>query len=159
MWMSSTQSTATDFDEMLWPQIVRGAAAMLCLVLPTRIALGHLAAHQIDDGSSLFNMMRNLGGAIGISLIDTVLFTRGPQLAEDLTDRLKAGDPATLDLFGLTPADVQDGIDSDTLMSIMPDIEQLSVVLAINEAWLLLAGITLSAVLALLLARRQRLSH
>jgi MFS transporter, DHA2 family, multidrug resistance protein len=154
LWMSSTQTADTDFDGMFWPQIVRGAAAMLCLVVPTRIALGQLGAHQIDDGSSLFNMMRNLGGAIGISLIDTVLFTRGPQLAEDLTDKLKAGDPATLDLFGMTAADVTDGIDSETLMSIMPDIEQLSVVLAVNEAWLLLAGIALLALPALLVVRR-----
>ena len=154
LWMSSSQTAGTDFDEMLWPQIVRGAAAMLCLVVPTRIALGQLEAYQIDDGSSLFNMMRNLGGAIGISLIDTVLFTRGPQFAEELTDKLKAGDPATLDLFGMTAADVNGGIDSDTLMSIMPDIEQLAVVFAVNEAWLLLSGIALLSLPALLLVRR-----
>jgi MFS transporter, DHA2 family, multidrug resistance protein len=154
LWMSSAQTTQTDFDGMFWPQIVRGAAAMLCLVVPTRIALGHLGAHQIDDGSSLFNMMRNLGGAIGISLIDTVLFTRGPQLADELTEKLKAGDPATLDLFGMTAADIKDGLDTDTLMSIMPDIEQLSVVFAVNEAWLLLAGIALLAIPALFLVRR-----
>jgi DHA2 family multidrug resistance protein len=127
---------------------------MLCLVVPTRIALGQLGAHQIDDGSSLFNMMRNLGGAIGISLIDTVLFTRGPQHAEELTNKLKAGDPGTLDLFGMTAADVNGGIDSDTLISIMPDIEQLSVVFAVNEAWLLLSGIALLSLPTLLLVRR-----
>jgi DHA2 family multidrug resistance protein len=155
LWMSSAQTADTDFDAMFWPQVMRGAAVMICLIVPTRIALGQLGAHQVDDGSSLFNMMRNLGGAIGISLIDTVLFTRGPQLAENLTDKLKAGDPATLDLFGLTSADVSGGIDSETLMSIMPDIEQLSVVLAVNEAWLLLGGIALLALPALLLVRRK----
>ena len=70
----------TDYDEMFWPQVVRGVGVTLCLLAPTRLALGHLPTSRVNDGSSLFNLMRNLGGAIGIALIDTVLFTRTPQL-------------------------------------------------------------------------------
>ena len=63
--LSSFQTKATDFDEMLWPQLVRGCAIMFCILAPTQLALGHLAKTAIDDASGLFNLMRNLGGAVG----------------------------------------------------------------------------------------------
>ena len=40
--LSYWQPRTADFDEMLWPQIVRGVAIMFCLLPPTRIALGDL---------------------------------------------------------------------------------------------------------------------
>lgn len=152
--LSMQQSADTDYNEMFWPQVIRGASVMLCLLAPTHIALSGLAAHEIGDGSSLFNMMRNLGGAIGISLIDTIMFTRGPQHAEILTDNLKAGDPATLNLFGLLPSDVEGGLDSMRLMDLLPDLEKQSLVLAINDAWTMLAAIAIAGLLALLFVRK-----
>ena len=71
--LSCFQTWETDFDEMFWPQVVRGVAIMFCLLPPTRLALGHLAPERVPDASGLFNLMRNLGGAIGIALIDTVI--------------------------------------------------------------------------------------
>src|SRR4029079_5195289 len=152
--LSTQQGPDTDYNEMFWPQVIRGASIMLCLLAPTRIALGGLAAYDIGDGSSLFNMMRNLGGAIGISLIDTIMFTRGPEHAEALTDKLKAGDPQTLDLFGLTPSDVEGGLDSMRLLDLMPDLEKHSLVMAINDAWTLLTIIMLIGLAALLFVRK-----
>ena len=78
--MSAFQTRETDFDEMFWPQVVRGAAIMLCLLPPTRLALGHLAPERVPDASGLFNLMRNLGGAIGLALIDTVIYGRAPSM-------------------------------------------------------------------------------
>jgi MFS transporter, DHA2 family, multidrug resistance protein len=153
--LSMWQSGDTDYNEMFWPQVIRGASVMLCLLAPTHIALAGLAANEIGDGSSLFNMMRNLGGAIGISLIDTVMFTRGPQYAEILTDKLKAGDSQTLDLFGLTPQDIEGGLDSMRLLDLMPDLEKQSLVMSINDAWMLLAVIALVGLVALLFIRKE----
>ena len=81
--MSALQPRTADFDEMFWPQIVRGVAIMFCLLPPTRIALGALPEAEVADASGLFNLMRNLGGAIGIALIDTILYGRSPIYAED----------------------------------------------------------------------------
>src|SRR6202022_359495 len=74
--LSALQSRVADFDEMFWPQVLRGVAIMFCLLPPTRLALGTLTAAQVPDASGLFNLMRNLGGAIGIALIDTILYGR-----------------------------------------------------------------------------------
>lgn len=74
--LSAFQTPKTDFNEMFWPQIIRGAAIMFCLLPPTRLALGHLAPAAVPDASGLFNLMRNLGGAIGLALIDSVIYGR-----------------------------------------------------------------------------------
>ena len=74
--LSALQPRTADFDEMFWPQVVRGVAIMFCLLPPTRLALGALPEARGADASGLFNLMRNLGGAIGIALIDTILYGR-----------------------------------------------------------------------------------
>ena len=42
---------------------------MFCLLPPTRLALGRLPPERVADASGLFNLMRNLGGAIGLALV------------------------------------------------------------------------------------------
>jgi MFS transporter, DHA2 family, multidrug resistance protein len=154
LWLSSSATIATDYDEMFWPQVVRGIGVTLCFLAPTRLALGHLASVDVSDGSSLFNLMRNLGGAIGIALIDTVLFTRTPEHAEELLDRLKAGDEDAARITGLS---IQDNNFEDpmSLMTMMGDIEVAALAQAANEAWILLSAISLVAVGALILTRRK----
>ena len=88
---------------MFWPQIVRGVAIMFCLLPPTRIALGDLPEGEIADASGLFNLMRNLGGAIGIALIDTILYGRIATYATNFRDRLLAGDLTAATAIGLDP--------------------------------------------------------
>ena len=87
---------------MFWPQVIRGLAIMFCLLPPApRLALGHLAASRVPDASGLFNLMRNLGGAIGLAMIDTVIYTRSPSLGTTLTERLEAGDIDTAKFVGI----------------------------------------------------------
>jgi len=57
---------------------------MFCILPPTQLALGHLGKSAVEDASGLFNLMRNLGGAIGIALIDTVIYTRSPEYGRAL---------------------------------------------------------------------------
>lgn len=83
--MSGFETRASDFDEMFWPQIVRGGVVALCILPATRFALGLLNLDRVSDASGLYNLARNLGGAIGIALIDTILFARGPEHAGRLT--------------------------------------------------------------------------
>ena len=85
------QTPETDFAGMFWPQVIRGLAIMFCLLPPTRLALGHLEASRVPDASGLFNLMRNLGGAIGLAMIDTVIYMRSPALGKAFTERLEAG--------------------------------------------------------------------
>ena len=152
----------TDYDQMLWPQILRGAAIMFCLLPPTRLALDRLPAEQVADGSALFNLMRNLGGAIGLAVIDTIIWQRAPIEAQHLVTRLLAGDAAAARLVGLDtdrfvgkPLPMPDQATQDMLR---PLIERAGLVTAINEAWIVVAIATITgACLALSLTRRDLL--
>jgi DHA2 family multidrug resistance protein len=160
--LSYFQTFETDFSQMFWPQVVRGIAIMFCLLPPTRLALGHLAAERVPNARGLFNLMRNLGGAIGIALIDTVMWVRAPEHVERIVAQLQAGDRATAIFVGL-PTDRFVGkplgpIDADTQEIVRPLVERAGLVSAINEAWAMMALATLLALLALLftILRRRR---
>jgi len=47
---------------------------MFCIVPITNLALAQLGPADLKAGSGLVNVMRNLGGAIGLALINTQLF-------------------------------------------------------------------------------------
>jgi DHA2 family multidrug resistance protein len=65
-----------DFWELLWPQVWRGLGLMLAIVPVTNTALGTLPPDRVKNASGLFNLMRNLGGAIGLAAINTMFNDR-----------------------------------------------------------------------------------
>ena len=147
--MSSHQTQDTDFSAMLWPQIVRGVAIMLCLLPPTRIALGALAPEKVANASGLFNLMRNLGGAIGLATIDTVIYGRAPDHARQIVARLQAGDIPTARAVGI-PLDMFSArgagpLDPDVREMLAPMIKRLALTQSVNDAWALVAAVTFAA--------------
>ncbi|MGQ0583525.1 MAG: DHA2 family efflux MFS transporter permease subunit [Reyranella sp.] len=150
--LSAFQTRLSDYDDMFWPQILRGTAIMLCLLPPTRLALGHLAPERVADASGLFNLMRNLGGAIGLALIDTVVYGRSPLHAERLAEKLKAGDIATGRLIGLPEGSLTgiapQNVDPETVSLVRALAEKAALVTSINEAWAMLAAFSALAVLS-----------
>jgi DHA2 family multidrug resistance protein len=155
---STGQTGETDFAEMLWPQIIRGVATMFCLLPPTRIALGYLATDKVADGSGLFNLMRNLGGAIGLALIDTTIFSRAATYGADIAEKLKAGSVETALKIGIPRDAFLEQIDTPpdefTEELVRPLVEKQALVDAINDAWLLIGLMTVLAVLLVFLIRR-----
>jgi DHA2 family multidrug resistance protein len=61
------------FAALLGPQMLRGFAIMLCIVPSVGMALNGFAMAELRYASGLFNLMRNLGGAIGIAVVNTWL--------------------------------------------------------------------------------------
>jgi MFS transporter, DHA2 family, multidrug resistance protein len=149
LFMSGFQTINTGYNEMFWPQLVRGSFVALCILPPIRFALGFIPRENVADASGLFNLSRNLGGAIGIALIDTTVFSRSPEHADRIMDLLKSNPSAAARLLGLATSDLPDPEDPSGLMGIMDIIEQASLTLAINEAWLMLSGITVLALVVL----------
>ncbi len=147
--LSSNQTVATDHDEMFWPQVMRGAFVALCILPPTRFALGFIPLDRVSDASGIYNLCRNLGGAIGIALIDTIMFTRGPHHADVLTELMRSNPAQAADLLGLTVADLPGPDDAMGFISIMDSVQDASLTMAINEAWLMLAAVSASALILL----------
>ena len=75
-WQMTNMTQDWDFWELLWPQIFRGLGLIFAIVPVTNTALGTLAPERVKNASGLFNLMRNLGGAIGLAAINTVVNDR-----------------------------------------------------------------------------------
>ena len=58
------------------PQVLRGVSLMICMVPVNNIALGTLPPDRLKNASGLYNLTRNLGGAVGLAVINTVLNDR-----------------------------------------------------------------------------------
>jgi DHA2 family multidrug resistance protein len=74
--LNSVLTNLTRFDELFLPQALRGMALMLCFPPINALTLGMLSPDKVRNGAGLYNLMRNLGGAIGLASINTVLTER-----------------------------------------------------------------------------------
>jgi DHA2 family multidrug resistance protein len=63
-------------DQLLWPNVVRAVGQALVMAPLSAVATSGIEAENAGSASGLFNMMRNLGGAVGIALLQTVLTKR-----------------------------------------------------------------------------------
>jgi DHA2 family multidrug resistance protein len=151
----------SDFDALFWPQVMRGLAILFCLLPATRLALDVWPQDEVAEASGLFNLMRNLGGAIGIAVIDTILNERTAAHVASLVARLQAGDPKAAALAGL-PVQLfhnrpMGPVDPVTQALIEPMVRRAGLTQSCNEAWWILGGLFLLALLLLPAMRRSRI--
>ncbi|WP_119305935.1 MFS transporter [Cohaesibacter haloalkalitolerans] len=71
LYLNSHMTTEVGFNELLAPQITRGVGLILNLVTITTVSLGTLPRDMVSAGSAQFNVFRNMGGAVGLALINT----------------------------------------------------------------------------------------
>jgi len=128
---------------------------MFCILPPTRLALGHLIPAKVPDASGLFNLMRNLGGAIGIALTDTVIYSRAPVHTRAIIKHLHNGDVATIKAVGI-PLETFQAHPPGMQDMLQPMIKRLALVQSINEAWFMVAVLTMAALLCVPFARTHR---
>jgi len=93
-WWMTHLTADWDFYELLIPQILRGCSMMLCMVPINNIALGTLPPERLKNASGLFNLTRNLGGAVGLAIINTVLIDRNAFHYARLSEHVQWGSAA-----------------------------------------------------------------
>jgi DHA2 family multidrug resistance protein len=152
------QTPRTDYSDLLLPQILRGAALLFCILPITNVALESLPAGELSNASGLLNFMRNIGGAVGIGLVDTIVNVRPPAIAKHLVDQLVAGNAQTAHFVGV-PVDLMKGVDvahadPSDIAFVTPIIERAAATMAFNEAWILIGSIMIASLLMVPLLRR-----
>ncbi len=152
------QTPQTDFAQLVLPQILRGAALLLCILPVTNVALDELPVAGLSNASGILNFMRNVGGAIGIGLVDTIINVRPHAIASHLLEQLSQGNAKTAAFIGL-PVEILKGVDvahadPADISFVKPIVERAAATLAFNEAWMLIGGIMLASLLMLPWLRR-----
>lgn len=151
LFANGLENPHSEFWGLFWPQILRGSAVMLCILPATRLALEGWGETDVADASAMFNLMRNLGGAIGIAIIDTLMQTRTATHVAAIGKRLQAGDASAARLVGLPTATFHGHdmgpVDAFTRAIVAPMLERAALTQSLNEGWLLLAGLFALALL------------
>ena len=150
-WLVTGMTSDWDFWELFWPQILRGGSLILCMVPINNIALGTLSAEKLKNASGLFNLTRNLGGAVGLAIINTIIMRRTDFHYERLSESVQWGNRQAIDLLnalankldmaGLNPKD-------SALMQLYNIVRQQATVMAFIDAFFILT--LLFAILTLL---------
>jgi MFS transporter, DHA2 family, multidrug resistance protein len=79
---------------VIWPSVINGVAISFIFVPLTTAAVGHLPQAQMGNATGLYNLMRNLGGSVGIAFVTTMI-QRGAQTHQALmAGHLTPTDPA-----------------------------------------------------------------
>src|SRR4029078_852945 len=62
--------------DIFWPQFIQGASLAMLFVPPTTATMSPIPKEEMGNATSMFNLMRNLGGSVGIASATTFLFRR-----------------------------------------------------------------------------------
>jgi DHA2 family multidrug resistance protein len=94
-WQFGQMNLNVGYWDLFWPQFVQGFGLGLIFVPLTTISMGRVPRESMGNATSLFNLMRNIGGAVGIAVI-AMLNTRYQQkYINILGSHVAQGDPAT----------------------------------------------------------------
>lgn len=110
---------------MLLPQALRGFAQQFAVAPTVTLTLGGLAPERLKLASGLFNLMRNLGGAIGIAACGTILNDRTNLHFLRLAEHLTTANPATVNLLNSAGSRFATAFSSDTAHGNLLAIQRL----------------------------------
>jgi DHA2 family multidrug resistance protein len=88
---------------LLWPILISGAAISLTFVPLSNAAFGTLPKEQVGNASGIFNLLRNIGGSIGISAANTIAQRHQQSHRNEIVHSLSGANPVLQRvLFNLT---------------------------------------------------------
>ncbi|MBA5979598.1 multidrug efflux MFS transporter [Pseudomonas sp. MD195_PC81_125] len=133
-------------------QIIRALGQPLIMVTISLIATAYILPQDAGSASSLFNILRNLGGAIGIALLATLLDARTKTYFDYLREAVVPTNPQVAERL----ASMTDRFGSDTaaLGKLSEIVHQQALIMAYNDAFHFV-GIALGiSMLAILLTKK-----
>jgi MFS transporter, DHA2 family, multidrug resistance protein len=81
--------------QLFWPDVTRALGQAIVMAPLSSIALAGIAGHEAGSASGIFNMMRNLGGAIGTAMLETFFTKREQYHSFIINQHVSLLDPAT----------------------------------------------------------------
>ncbi|MBY5358520.1 multidrug efflux MFS transporter [Rhizobium leguminosarum] len=148
-------------DQLFWPNVVRAIGQALVFTPLSAIATSGIEQENAGSASALFNMMRNLGGAVGIASLQTFLSKREQFHSNILTNSVSVFEEATRDRIArLTGYFMSHGVSDQALAShkaivaIALKIRKQANIMAFSDTFFLLGVALVVALLASLLLKK-----
>ena len=148
-------------DQLFWPNIVRALGQALVMAPLSAVATAGIEAENAGSASGLFNMMRNLGGAVGIALLQTLLTKREQYHSNVLMQSVSLLEQATrARIEKLTQYFVNHGIVDHAeathraVVAIGKIVQKQAFILAFSDTFYLLGAALIVALIAALLLKK-----
>ena len=160
MYLTAGLTNQAGFVELLVPQVVRGVALMMCYIPANMIALSSVPQDKLKNAAGLYNLTRDLGGAIALAAIGTVMNSRlhfhWNRLIEDINPARPEVqhflDMRTNHFDGLVPGDA--GRAALKLLANL--VQREALVLTYNDVIMLIGAVFVAALFVMPLVRRPR---
>ncbi|WP_159007868.1 MDR family MFS transporter [Bradyrhizobium sp. S69] len=153
----------TDYgsDQLFWPNVVRAVGQALAFAPLSAVATAGIEAENAGSASGLFNMMRNLGGAVGIAMLQTFLTKREQYHSNVLTPSVSLFEQATrARIDQLTQYFINHGITERAdatrraFVAIGAVVQKQAFILAFSDTFYLMGTALLVALVAVLFLRK-----
>ena len=147
-------------DQLQFPNIVRAIGQALILTPLSAVATAGIERENAGSASALFNMMRNLGGAFGIAILQTFLTKREQFHSNILVQSVSIDNPAAKTrLDELTQYFLSHGVSdkAEAMRQAVAAIGQVvrgqSYIMAFSDTFFLLGGVLVVALVSALLLK------
>ena len=148
-------------DQLFWPDVVRAVGQALVMTPLSAVATAGIEPENAGSASGLFNMMRNLGGAVGIAVLQTLLTKREQFHSNVLMQSVSTFEQATRTrIEQLTQYFMNHGVidRSDAMhrayVAIGHIVQKQAYILAFSDTFYLLGATLVIALMATLLLRK-----
>ncbi len=156
--VASPLTSQWGYRELFLPQALRGFALMFCMIPTNIIALGSLPPQQVQNASGLFNLMRNLGGAIGLAVLNTQITERTVLHTQRLGEHLTTANATVVQTLDglterLTPV-LGEASELASLKIIQRLLQREAMTLTFSDMFWLLGIVSISAFLLIPFAKK-----
>ncbi len=155
-YMMSRFTLQTDFWSFVWPRVVLGIGMGFTFIPLTTMTLSHIPKEHMTEATSLYNLLRNMGGSVGIALTTTMLSRRAQFHQTRLVEHLSPLDPAyqiSRERFGQMLA--QQGLPPGSADGLIyRELVRQSTTLAFTDAFLLICALILCILPLVFLMKR-----
>lgn len=145
------------YDEFFWMQVIRAVGMMMCFGASQQITMATLPPHLVRNASGIVNLGRNVGGAVGLAIVTTIVGVATRQQLVDQSARMSVADPqAAAMLQGLVTRMQEMGVadpEGAARKAMAHMIERNALTAAFAEGFVIVALMTAIVFLVLVIGR------
>ncbi len=151
--------------DIFWPQVIQGAAMAFLFIPLMATSMSGIAKEKMGNATSIYNLMRNIGGSFGIATMTTFLARRNQVHQNQLVSHVTAYDPSIRNMLrGLQSWFLMNGYSSvdagkKAMGAIYGMVQQQAAMLSFVEAFWVMGVIFFCMLPLLFLLRNARSLH
>jgi len=135
--------------DFFWPQFIQGLGLAMLFVPLTTITMSQIPRQAMGNATSLFNLMRNLGGSIGIAMVTTIDSRFTQKFVNRLGENITPYNPPAARLM-----DQLHGAGIEPRVALFGMVERHASMLAFIETFYILALVFLGMIPLILVMKR-----